>query len=319
MTTSKLIRNKINDDTDTINIIELLTILWLKKSILVLGTLLIAGVFLIYALLSINTYKSEVTLISSNSESTSNGMSSLIGGVSGIASLAGINLNQSGDSKVSYALAVLKSKRFMFSAIKASDLKLMVMASKSWNRETGAVELDPAIFDKTKQKWVRDVNPPFETEPSLQETYTVIMKKHFSVHEDKDTGIIKLAFTHFSPKYAKKILEFFVERLNEEIRQQDLEEANRSIEFLMLEAKQTQLSEMQSMFFKLIEKHQQTKLLAKVRKDYVLKILDPAVASELHNSPNRLLIVTAGFILGFVLSCLIVILQFLYVRQRLSI
>ena len=61
---------------------------------------------------------------------------------------------------------------------------------------------------------------------------------------------------------------------------------------------------MQNIFYQLIEEQTKKSMLAKVRKDYILKTLDPAIAMEEQERPKRALIMTFFTIFGVFLGIL---------------
>ena len=60
-------------------------------------------------------------------------------------------------------------------------------------------------------------------------------------------------------------------------------------------------------FYNLIEQQQQKLMLAKVRNDYVFKVLDAPIVPERKDSPKRALIVIFSSLLGGFLSILVVL------------
>ena len=66
---------------------------------------------------------------------------------------------------------------------------------------------------------------------------------------------------------------------------------------------------MQRIFFELIEQQTKTKMLAEVREQYVLKIVDPPIASEKKDGPKRALICVLATFFGFILSLLWIFLR----------
>ena len=92
-----------------------------------------------------------------------------------------------------------------------------------------------------------------------------------------------------------------VAQLNNTIRQIDIDEANRSIEYLEKLIVNSQVSGLQAVFSNLMEEQIKSKMLAEVRKDYVFKVVDPAVAPEKKSKPQRaLIIIIAGFLGGII-------------------
>ena len=154
---------------------------------------------------------------------------------------------------------------------------------------------------------MREVSAPYQPEPSLHETYEYFLKHFLSVSQDKENGMVTIAVQHFSPARAQQLVEKLTDALNDTIKEQDLQEATRSIEYLEKELKNTTESGMQTMFYQLIEQQQQTLMLTKVRSDYVLKVVDKAIVPEDKFKPKRAFIVILGGLIGGIVSVLLVL------------
>jgi len=66
---------------------------------------------------------------------------------------------------------------------------------------------------------------------------------------------------------------------------------------------------MQTIFYQLIEEQTKTIMLANVRKDYVLEVIDPAVAPEKEAKPKRAMICVLVTLLGGMLSVIFVLIR----------
>ena len=72
------------------------------------------------------------------------------------------------------------------------------------------------------------------------------------------------------------------------MRENAVNEAQKSIDYLNFALSETEISGMQQVFYQLIEKQQQTKMLASVRDEYVFRTIDPAIISEEKSTPSGL-------------------------------
>ena len=82
----------------------------------------------------------------------------------------------------------------------------------------------------------------------------------------------------------------------------DLNSANRTIAYLTKQLNSTSIADMQTIFYQLIEEQTKIIMLANVRQDYVLEVIDPAVVPEEEAKPHRILIIVIGALLGATLS-----------------
>jgi uncharacterized protein involved in exopolysaccharide biosynthesis len=200
-------------------------------------------------------------------------------------------------------LEVLKSRRFITEFIEHHDLLVPLMASSGWDQSTGDLEIDNEIYEGTTKKWIRDVPPPKRAVPSPQEAYQEF-EKLLSVSEDTKSGFITLSIKHYSPVVAQQWIVWLIEDINNTLREQDVTEAERSIAYLKQQVEATLLTDLQSMFFELIQSQTETIMLAKVRQEYVFKTIDPAVVPEESSEPKKALIGVLGTLFGGLLAAL---------------
>jgi len=295
---------------DEIDLKELFSAIWAGKWIIIATTFLFSVAAVFYALSLPNVYKSEVTLAPAGESGGLN----IPGQLGGLAALAGVNLGGKGGDKTALALEILKSREFLGRFIEENDLYVPIMAAKGWDRASDSLLLDEDVFDKVSNLWVREVKEPFKPKPSVLETIDEF-NKLFSVSQDKMSGMVKLSVEFYSPIMAKIWADKLVKSINEEMRNRDLTEAEKSIEYLNGQIEQTHLADIRTMLFSLVEEQTKTKMLAHAREEYVLKTIDPAVVAELKSSPKRALIVLMAILLGLIMSTMVVIVRFMSRRS----
>lgn len=300
--------------TRDINLALLVKGLWQGKVAIITTSFVFAVLAVFYALSLPNIYRSDALLMPNFQEQNAGALSGLGGQIGGLASLAGISLGGGNSDKVGYALEVIKSREFLYNFIKERDLKKPLMATIGWDRSNDAYIFDETIYDKASNKWVREVEAPYKPEPSLQETYEKFVTEHLSISQNKDSGMVSISVYHYSPYLAKELVEVLVDAINTTVKDQDLEEATKSIQFIEQELQSTKDSGMRAMFYQLIEQQLQTLMLAKVRDDYVLKVVDRAVVAEQKYKPHRAIIVIMWTLFGGFISTIVVLYRFLKVE-----
>ncbi len=296
-------------EDDEIDLAELWRAIWAGKFIIIAITFVFAVASVFYALSKPDVYKASVLLSPVSSQGGSGGLGALAGQFGGLASLAGINLGGGGGDQTSIALATLESRSFIESFIKKHDLLVPLMAAKSWSRTTDSLLLDEELYDETSQKWIREVKAPQTPEPTLWEAYEEF-KKMLSVSQDKTTSLITVELEFFSPTLSKAWLIKLIKDINEFTREQEKEETEASINYLKNELKNIQVTNMETVFYQLIEEQTKTMMLAQVKKEYVFKTIDPAQVPDKKSGPKRALIVILGTLLGGILSILIVMIRY---------
>ncbi|MBS3798483.1 Wzz/FepE/Etk N-terminal domain-containing protein [Pseudoalteromonas sp. BDTF-M6] len=293
---------------DEIDLKELFLALWQGKWIIIGTTLVAAVIAVVYALSLPNIYKSEA-LLAPAEDNQSGGLSGLAGQFGGLASLAGVNLGSGTADKTTIALELLKSRSFIGEFVKEHNLKPVIMAANGWDQANDRVIYDPEVYDSEKGLWVREVKAPKLPEPSQLEVHDKFTTQFLNVSKDKETGLVTISVKHYSPVVAKELTDKLIEQLNNTMRANDIADADNSIEYLSKALKETSVADMQKVFYQLIEQQQQTKMLASVRNEYALKMIDPAVVNERKYEPKRALICTFGVLLGALLSFLLVFLR----------
>jgi len=294
-------------DDDEIDLKELFLVLWAGRWIIAGVTALGGAIAVVVALSLPNIYTSSALL--APAESSGGGMSELMKQYGGLASLAGVSLPGGGDSsKAALAMELMKSRAFLGEFIERHDILPELMAAESWDIDTDELGFDDDVYDVESNTWVRDVDPPKQPKPSLQEAHEEFIEI-LGVSEDTDTGFVTVTIEHISPTIAQRWVTWLVDDINKAVRDQDVAQANRSIDYLREQVATTALSELQSVFFELIQSQTETVMLAQVRPEYVFKTIDPAIIPEEESKPNRLLIVVVGVLLGAVLGMTTVLLK----------
>ena len=300
---------------DEIDLRELFSVLWGGKMWISAITAAAAAISVFVALSLPNIYESKA-LLAPKSDGGSGGLSRLAAQYGGLASLAGINLSGVGGgdvSKAALAQEKLKSLSF-FTEHLYSEVLVDLMAVDYWDAATGEIVIDSSVYNQGTSQWVREVSFPRKAKPSAQEAHKAFTRA-IALSEDKQSGLVTLSVQHESPVVAKLWADMLIDRINEEIRAEDVGEAEASIAFLEAQREQTSLVSLDEVFAQLIEEQTKTIMLANVSKDYVFDIIDPPVVPELKSKPSRALICILGTLLGGLLGIVWVLVRH-YARSQ---
>lgn len=290
----------VRDTHVEISIIDLFKQLWEKKLLIILVTCVfsIAGVF--FALFLPNQYKAEVMIIPSEA-TQSGGLSALASQFGGLAGMAGINLSGNASKKPKIALQILKSRTFLIDFIHRNELQVLIFAAEGWDIKENKVLINSKLYDETQNKWVRKFDFPKKLTPSDQEIY-LIFSKMVDYEVDVREGTYSISVQYFNPNLAAKWANMLVADINEHMRKLDIEQAEKSVEYLNLQLRNTSIRSTESVFFDLIEEQTKKAMLAQVQEDYIFSIIDPALAPENKSEPKRALICILFLLLGGMLS-----------------
>ncbi|QYJ72791.1 LPS O-antigen length regulator [Shewanella sp. FJAT-51649] len=300
---------------DEVDLRELFSVIWKGKRLIIAITTTFAIASIGLALYLPNIYKSEA-LLAPASEEQGGGLSALASQFGGLASLAGLNLNaKGGTDKTQLAIEVLKSRQFTSEFIQRHNILAELMAAKKWDLNNDKLIYDEDDYIEESNTWVRDVKPPIKPEPSMQEAYKEF-SKILSVNSDKETAMVTISISHLSPNIAQQWVTWLVQDINKVMRDRDVAEAHRSTEFLNQQIALTNVADIKTVLYKLIEEQAKTIMFAEVRDEYVFKTIDPAFVPEEKAKPKRALICVLGAMLGGVLGMILVLVRH-FIKKRL--
>ena len=294
---------------EEIDLRELFTAIWQGRWIVIAVTTLFAVASVFYAINEPNIYKSEA-LLAPAEEQQNSGLGALAGQFGGLAGFAGVDLGGSSTNKTQLALEVLKSRQFTNDFIQKYNILPDLMAVESWDLTTNTVKYDPEIYNEKTNAWVRKIEPPKKSKPSMQEAFKEFNKLILvDTDTDKESGMIRLSVEHESPAIAQQWVTWLVEDINQVMKTRDVSEANKSTEFLTKQLEQTNIADIRTVLYKLVEEQTKTIMFANVRDEYAFKIIDPAIVPEQKFKPKRTLICILGVLLGVVLSAMIILIK----------
>lgn len=255
-------------------------------------TVLVTSVAVLYAFLSQPVYRSEVLIAPARSDSATGGLSALASQIGGVASLAGVNLSNSGDdSERSYA--ILTSRQFTRMFVEEMNL-LPELFRDDWDADENAWKMKVA-----------------DDPPTLADAVEKFDKKIRSVSRNNQTGFVVVSIDWYDPQLAAQWANGMIEQLNAYLKQKDTVESQENIAYLRAEFEKTSITELRQAISRLIEQQIQGAMVANVRDEYAFNILDPAVPAQLDDPvrPKRLLLLVTGLLLGLMLSLVLVLVQ----------
>lgn len=279
---------------------ELFSIIWRGKWLILASTITFAAAGVIYALQKPNVYQASALLAPSQSE----GGSRVGDQLSGLASLAGVNLGGGDTNTTAIAKEVLQSRVFLSDFIHRYHLAAPLMAAEGWSRRAAEWTYDPEVYNPETGEWLADEEGKSQkpTDWDLVKTF----REQLSVNENQDNGMITVSVKSMSPPAAKDWVNWLVRDINEHMREQDVEEAEASVAYLEAKLRETNIAGMQQVFYQLIEQETRTIMLANAQREYVFKTVDPAVVPQEKSGPKRALIAVLAIMLGSMLGVFVV-------------
>lgn len=303
-----------NMNQDDISLIDLYKILWKKKIYILLTSFSVAVACLFYANSLEDIYRSK-TLLAPSSDSDS---APSMGMLSGVASIAGINIpSSSSANNVLISIERLKSLDFFEMVVDKHSLYFELEAVNGWNSANNTLIVNTDIYDNKKNQWISDDEFAINGRPSIQKIHANFLE-NFSVYYDNKNGFVSLSVDHFSPHVAKKILEIFIKEINETTRKEDISTAQQIISYLEEENLNTRNIDLKLGINSLIQSQIKKIAIANSSPQYVLKVISPPYAPESKFSPSRSLIVLIGFFLGSIFSSMFFIFYRIYLNESNS-
>ena len=265
-----------------------------RKQIFYIGLLSFLISF-IYAFWQDDIYKSSASLIPFEQNNSFSDLSDL----GGLASLTGINLSQPTDRSAE-AIERITSFGFFKDHFLPSILLENLMAIDKWNPLTRKVSYDESMFDSAKKQWIRKERFPKKRIPSEQEAFEKYLEI-LSISQDNKTKFVSLSITHKSAEIAQDFVKKIINLINSSMREIDKIRTLKSVEFLNNEMRKVQFIELKQAISSLQQDQLEALMLIEANEEYIFQILNPPIISEEKHSPNRLLIILIGTIVGIFL------------------
>lgn len=267
-------------------------IVWRNRLVVAAAALATATVTLGATFLMTPRYRAEAVVVPVSSDVSGGGMAQLVRGLGGLASLAGLGVN--GQSNREETLEFLRSRSFTTEFIVENDL-LPVLFHDDWDAEA--------------KQWTVSGDDV----PTLGDAYELFSEKIRTVTDDKKTGIVRISIRWSDREQAAAWANGLVERANARLRERAIREAQRSIEFLRREEQATTLVTVREAIAKLTEEQVKSIMVANVREEFALKVIDSATVPEPDEIvwPRRALMTVAGLVVGFCIGLLLAL-----VRER---
>ena len=198
---------------------------------------LLGGAALVFAILLVGAsflvdpvYRASTTVSYIGDADQGGDMSGLLSQFGGIAGLAGISLQE--DSRRAESLALLESREFVLRFVKEMGLAMDLFANE---------------YDERRGRWEEDKEP---TDWELVERFRDDVLR---ISEDPKTGLVTVSILWTDPELAARWVNALVRLADEQLRDADMQELSRSIEFLHRELETTAVVGIEQGIFRLIE------------------------------------------------------------------
>ncbi len=286
-------------EEEEIDLLEYWRVIWGRKKMILAVSFAAALLAIVISLLMPNIYKAQVLLTPVGSgKSKGGGLSAALGGLGGLASVAGISLGGGGGSTAEN-LAVLNSREFIWKFVKENKL-MPVLFADDW--------------DAKSKKWKKD-DP--KKQPTLWDAYRMFTKGGLmNVDKNKKTGLVTVSVEWKDPVLAAKWANALVRRLNAYLRRKAIARSEANLTYLNKELARTRVADMRQTLFKLISQEEKKAMLASTQEQFAFRVLDTAVPPDKKAKPKRsLIVILSTFVAGF-LAVIVAFIQESVQRRR---
>jgi uncharacterized protein involved in exopolysaccharide biosynthesis len=272
-------------DVETIDL-RLIFARLLERRWWVLGCILVTtAAFAAFAFLQPRVYRATVVMVPTAQERGQGSLSSALGQLGGLASLAGINVG--GDSlETEEALAVMRSRQF----------------GERFLRDRSLIpRLYPKLWDAENKKWKVEE----EKRPTSAKAFRFFDKAIRSISQDKKTSLVSLQIEWTDRNEAADWANDLVRRLNAEMRERAITRASAHLGFLEKELTLVSTVETREAISRLMESQIKQRMLANVTEEFALRVIDRALPPDRDDPirPKKLVLVVIGFLLGSIIGC----------------
>ena len=281
---------------DEINLLELLQVLLLNKKLLITIPLLVALASAGGSLLMKNIYRADVLVTAAQSGDAKGGISSALGGLSGLASLAGVSIGGGGSTDES--IAVLQSRDFLWKFVNEQKILPLLFADE---------------WDADAKQWKE--NDP-QRQPGQMDVYRLFNSGMLSVDKDKKTSLITISINWTDKVLAAAWANAITAQLNQYLAQQAIQRSNNNLRYLNEELARTPIEDMRKTLYDLLSSEQRSAMLANTQKDFAFRVIDPAITPDKKLKPKRAIIVVVSTLVSLFLTILWIFIREGYRKQK---
>lgn len=296
---------EVNFYDDEIDLKELFLVLWAGKFLIAAITAVFAISSVQYALSIPNQYKATALLAPAQSDG--GGLSSALGQLGGLASLAGVSIGEGSSSEAQIAQEIMKSWGFVEAFISDSDLAVEVYAAEGWNKGTGELKINSNVYDTDENTWLLVDGETGELVPPTSWALFQRFSGMLSVSQDKQSGLVSVSIEYYSPQIAKEWLDLYIIAINKHMQERQVAKVSNNIRYLEAQIAKTSIAEMREVFYTIIEEQTKNKMVAEASPDYAFVTVSPSMIPEVKSKPNRALICVLSTLLGGMLGVVIVL------------
>lgn len=240
---------------------------------------------------------------------------SLPGSLGALSGLAGVSSGGGASNRVETTLKLLESKSFISEFLTSNGYVVDIFAVKSWSLENEElIYVDDLYSDG---KWLREKTLLKTSEPTSRELTDFFLSNNLSFKFDSDSGFLQISISHYSPFFAKEVLDKLIKHINFKAREKAISDSEKKIAYLNNAIKGANDNSLKSVFNSMIVEEEKERMLATVKSDFLFSVIEPATVPDIKSGPKRLLLLVGFVFFGVFVSFLVVIVKvFFFDKSR---
>jgi uncharacterized protein involved in exopolysaccharide biosynthesis len=277
------------NEMERLDLADLLRLLWVRRWWIVITMVVVTVIAAMVAFLTTPIYRATVVLAPADPEGIADSLSSRLGDLGGLVSLAGVDLGSS-TAGIDISLAVLRSRQFTEEFVLAQGMM---------------PKLFPDTWDATKNTW----KDPENRTSARWRAFRYFDSKVRTITQDRRTGFVTLQIDWRDSVEAAEWANAMAKFLNDEMRARAAREADASIGFLEEELQRTTTVATREAISRLIESQIKKRMLTNVLPEYAFRIIDRAIPADptAPLRPQKLWLLGGGVLGGFGLGVFLVV------------
>jgi LPS O-antigen subunit length determinant protein (WzzB/FepE family) len=288
-------------EEDEIDLRELWQTIKEGKKIIFTTVFIIVSLTFVYVLSVPNSYKTEAILIPSSQDG---GMASKLGGLGGLAAMAGVNLGTASMTPDVAFQSLLNNYGFMKKFVEDNGIYEYYSRENFDENYVFAFNFR-TLYDLLHSK--RDSDEEKNKEDAIFELIKKL-KTSFSINADKKSGLITIAYIDYDREYGVKMVNMFLKDASAYLIENSLHNINSRLNYFEKEMNRVEAFELRQSLSQIISQILQEKVMMKSKQYYQCDVLTSPKVPYVKDKakPKRGLILIVSFITSLILGVFIV-------------
>lgn len=295
------------ENEKSIDLVELLK--FLRTKIILIVFIALGVSMLVYGfLLTINDYyTSSARLTIAEQQAAPSGSSNSL--MSSFSGGFGFAMNPVND-KVSEVQEIILSRDFIGHLLSKPGIYDKIVHATSYDKNNNELTFSENYSPTTSDK----IQPRSLSRDQKFFTGFSKFKKNFEFIMNLESSYYTISYNHISPEFSEQLLHLIIQELNLLQKETAIAEANAALKYLENEMLKSTNAEVRGSIAKLIEMQLKTKMIANMRQDYLVKVIDTPYKPVSKTGPLRGFIASISFFITLFL--LIPIFTFIFSRHK---